>query len=212
MPTGTPGFLIVIEGIDGSGKTTLMKLMRDHLQSAGVDVFSLPSGGLSASEIEAQIREIVIAENSGIAQDTETFLYFSALAQKVNQHIFPALCANKVVIVDRFILSTFVFTHYISGQDRILMESMLRFASRGIKPDFTFLCDLDESVAYSRLIDRGKKLTRREKGGIRLMRVMRKGYLKEIGNTSTHFEIIKTDQIPLERMGECVHFLEKYVQ
>lgn len=212
MPIDKMGFLIAIEGIDGSGKTTLLEIAKNHLQSKGIDVFALPSGGLSSSEIEAQIREIVIAENNGITQETETLLYFSALAQKVGQHIFPALCEKKVVIVDRFILSTVVFSHYMLKQNRELIERMLAFASRNIMPDLTFLCDLEESVAYKRLTERGKKLSRREKQGIPLMQIMRNGYLNEIENTTKHFEVIRTDQVSIERMGDYVYALEKYIR
>lgn len=212
MEKYTSGFLIAVEGIDGSGKTTLMRIIRDQLTSKGKDVFVLPSGGIKSSEIEAQLRKIVVAENSNITPNAETLIYFTSLAQKVDQYIIPALCKNRVVIVDRFSLSTFVFAHYMFKQERDFTNCILKFASQRITPDFTFLCDLDESVAYSRLVCRGKELSRREKQGIPLMKVMREGYVKEISNFSKQFQIIRTDRISIEEMGECISVLEQYIK
>lgn len=212
MEKHTSGFLIAVEGIDGSGKTTLTRIIRDQLTSKGKDVFALPSGGINSSEIEAQLRKIVIAENSSITPNAETLIYFTSLAQKVDQYIIPALRKNRVVVVDRFSLSTFVFAHYMFKQERYFINCMLQFASQGIVPDFTFLCDLDESVAYSRLVCRGKELSRREKQGIPLMKVMREGYVKEISNFSKQFQTLRTDRISMEEMGECISVLEQYIK
>lgn len=204
------GFLIAIEGIDGSGKTTFSNMIRDKLESMGLDVFVLPSGGFHSSEVEAQLRQIAVSENNNIVDTTETLIYFASLAQKVGQYIIPALRENKVVIVDRFVLSTFVISHYMLHQDRQITNELLHFASQGIKPDFTFLCDLDESVAYSRLLSRGKELSKREKKGLPLMSTLRKGFLEEIANTSVHFEIIRTDRILLDEMGAYIDALGQY--
>ena len=132
MKKHTKGYLIAIEGIDGSGKTTLTKIIQERLVNEGKDVFALPSGGFDSKEVEAQLRKIVITENSGVTKNTETLIYFASLAQKVEQYILPALYADKIVIVDRFILSTFVFAHYMFKQDRKLMEGILQFASQSI--------------------------------------------------------------------------------
>lgn len=211
MEKHTSGFLIAIEGIDGSGKTTLASIIRKQLISKGKDVFALFSGGTNSSEIEAQLRKIVIAEDSSITPNAETLIYFTSLAQKVDQYIIPALHTNKIVIVDRFSLSAFVFAHYMYKQERYLTKNILQFASQGITPDFTFLCDLDESVAYSRLVCRGKELSRREKQGIPLMKIMREGYIKEIPNLSKQFQILRTDRISIEEMEECIDVLEQYI-
>lgn len=211
MKEHTKGFLIAIEGIDGSGKTTLTKIIQERLANEGKDVFALPSGGFDSNEVEAQLRKIVITENSGVTKNTETLIYFASLAQKVEQYILPAFYADKIVIVDRFILSTFVFAHYMFKQDRKLTEGILRFASQSIIPDFTFLCDLEAEVAYSRLICRGTELSRREKQGVTFMNAMRGWYLKEIANSSKCYEIIRTDKVTIEEMEEYINALEQYV-
>ncbi len=163
MNTKERGFLIAIEGIDGSGKTTLLKILENYFQKKEISVFALPSGGFSPLDVEAQIRKIVVAENSGISKETETLLYISGLAQKVGQYIEPALKRNKVVIIDRFLLSTLVLVCCMNGLEKTFAENILEYASNGLKPDFTFLCDIDEDIAYSRMISRGQPLSRREK-------------------------------------------------
>lgn len=72
MKKHTKGYLIAIEGIDGSGKTTLTKIIQERLVNEGKDVFALPSGGFDSKEVEAQLRKIVITENSGVTKNTET--------------------------------------------------------------------------------------------------------------------------------------------
>lgn len=211
MKKHTKGFLIAIEGIDGSGKTTLTKIIQEKLANKGWDVFALPSGGFESNEVEAQLRKIVVSENNGITKNTETLIYFASLAQKVEKYIQPALYADKIVIVDRFVLSTFVFAHYMFKQDRKLTEEILQFASQGIIPDFTFLCDLEAEVAYSRLVCRGKELSRREKQGVTFMNAMREWYLKEIANSSKCHEIIRTDKVTIEEMEECINALEQHI-
>ena len=211
-PSGVEeGFLVAVEGIDGSGKTTLTKIIQEQLVNDEKDVFALPSGGFGSNEVEAQLKKIVVAEKSNITPNAETLIYFASLAQKVEQYILPALCAKKIVIVDRFVLSTFVFSHYMFKQDRKLTEKIVRFASHEIVPDFTFLCDLEAEVAYSRLICRGKELSRREKQGVQFMNDMRGWYYREIANCSKHYEIIRTDKVTIEEMGECISALEQYV-
>ena len=120
-------------------------------------------------------------------------------------------CIGGSMGIDRFILSTFVFAHYMFKQDRKLMEGILQFASQSIIPDFTFLCDLEAEVAYSRLIFRGKELSRREKQGVTFMNAMRGWYLKEIANSSKRYEIIRTDKVTIEEMEEYINVLEQYV-
>lgn len=211
MKGHTKGLLIAIEGIDGSGKTTLTKIIQERLLNEGKAVFVLPSGGSGSDEIEAQLRKIVVAENNGITKNTEALIYFASLAQKVEQYILPELCTGKIVIVDRFVLSTFVFAYYMLKQDKKLTEELLRFVAQGIKPDFTFLCDLEAEVSYSRLILRGKKLSRREKQGVTFLSAMRGWYLKEIAKYTKCYEIIRTDKVSIDEMKEYVDVLEQYV-
>ena len=211
MKKRSTGFLVAIEGIDGSGKSTLTRIINEKLASRGEDVFAIPSGGFNSFEIEAKLKKIVTAENSGITPNTETLIYFASLAQKVEQYIAPALSEKKIVVVDRFILSTFVFSHYMLRQDRMLTNNILEFASQGITPDFTLLCDLEASVAHSRIISKNRELSRREKQGLPLMNIMRNGFLKEVENTSKRYKIIRTDKVPVEQMEECVNEFEPYI-
>lgn len=212
MNTKERGMLIAIEGIDGSGKTTLLKILESYFQKKGISVFALPSGGFSPLDVEAQIRKIVVAENSNISKETETLLYISGLAQKVGQYVEPALKGNMVVIVDRFILSTLVLVCCMNGLDKSFAENILKFASKGLKPDFTFLCDIDEDIAYSRMISRGQPLSRREKKGQPLMRVLRKGFLDMISNTTDKFEIIDTGHTSIEELEGRIKIIDQYVK
>ena len=172
----------------------------------------MPSGGFNSLEVEAQIRKIVVADNSGIVMETETLLYIAGLAQKVGEHIIPALEKYEVVIVDRFILSILVIVCYMNKLDKEFANSILAYVSQGIKPDFTYLCDIDEEIAYDRMIKRGKPLSRREKKGIPLMRVLREGFLESISKTTKHFKIIDTGKVSLQEIDKYIYGIEEYFE
>lgn len=210
--TNNRGILIAIEGIDGSGKTTLLKTLENYLQKNGISVFALPSGGFSPTDVEAKLRAIVVTEDSNVSKETEALIYVAGLAQKVGQYVEPALNEYKVVIVDRFILSALVFARYMHGLDGALANEFLQFASKGLKPDFTFLCDIDENIAYSRMLNRGAPLTKREKKGASTMQTLRNGFLQLISETTANYTIIDTALTPIEELENSIKIIDEYVK
>jgi len=143
------GQFITFEGIDGSGKTTQMRLLVRRLQTQGRDVLeAVEPGGTSVGR---QIRHILLdAANQDLRPTTELLLYFASRAQNVEQCIVPALAAGQIVVCDRFTDSTLAYQGYARGLGAETVLALDRIACRGLEPDLTLLIDLDLDTALAR--------------------------------------------------------------
>lgn len=146
------GIFITIEGTDGSGKTTQIKLIEEYLKQKEFDVIiTREPGGTKVSE---KIRDLILnPENTDITSITEMMLYASARAQLVGQLIKPALKEDKAVICDRFVDSSFAYQGFGRGVDLKTIADVNRAAVDGIDPDITFFMDIDPEVAIKRRIE-----------------------------------------------------------
>jgi len=143
------GQFITFEGIDGSGKTTQMRLLVRRLQTQGRDVLeAVEPGGTSVGR---QIRHVLLdAANQDLRPTTELLLYFASRAQNVEQCIVPALAAGQIVVCDRFTDSTLAYQGYARGLGAETVLALDRIACRGLAPDLTLLIDLDLDTALAR--------------------------------------------------------------
>lgn len=135
------GFFIVLEGLDGAGKTTQGRLLVDWLQKQGYDVaFSREPGGCSISE---QIRQIILDNHNAEMDDvTECYLYAAARCQHVRQVIAPALRAGKVVVCDRYLDSSLAYQGYARGLGEELVSAVNQIAVGKVLPDLTIYFDM----------------------------------------------------------------------
>ncbi len=145
------GLFITVEGTDGSGKTTQIKLMEKFLNSMGNDVvLSREPGG---TEISEMIRDLILdPRNTSISPLTEMMLYAAARAQHVSQVIRPALENGKYVICDRFVDSSYAYQGCGRGVDLKTVADVNRAAVDGVVPDITFFLDIDPRLAIERRI------------------------------------------------------------
>lgn len=143
------GIFITVEGTDGSGKTTQIKNMMEHLSSKGCDVvLTREPGGTRISE---DIRSIILNPSfTEMHNVTEMLLYSAARAQLVEQVIRPSIAENKTVICDRYVDSFFAYQGYGRGFDLETLRRITDIAVNGMMPDVTFFFDLDPETALSR--------------------------------------------------------------
>lgn len=143
------GKLIVFEGPDGSGKTTILKKINERLKDSGHPIMLVREpGGTSISE---KIREIIIDnDNEEMDAKTECLLFAASRAQLVEEKIRPALEEGKIVLCDRFVLSSLLY----QGIGRALgveeVKKINNFATGGIKPDLTIFFNIDYKTALIR--------------------------------------------------------------
>lgn len=143
------GLFITVEGIDGCGKSTQVRLIAAALEAAGHDVLRLREpGGVKISE---QIRAILLdPANAEMGDVCELLLYEAARAQLVHQVIRPALAAGKTVVCDRFYDSTTAYQAFADGLDRNMVSQANELAVDGCRPDLTLVFDLPVEDALRR--------------------------------------------------------------
>ena len=143
------GFFITSEGGEGSGKTTQLKALLTHLRSHGLDALQTRDPGGTA--IGNQVRELLLnGENVRMSSLAELLLYESSRAQLVQEVVRPALAMGRTVLCDRFTDSTVAYQGYGRGLDLDLIERLNAVAADGLRPDLTFLLDLDPVVGLAR--------------------------------------------------------------
>jgi dTMP kinase len=135
------GLFVVFEGGDGSGKSTQLTLLRDHLEGLGMPVVvTREPGGTAAGE---RIREILLDPATvGLDDRAEALLYAAARAQHVAQVIEPALAEGKVVLCDRFIDSSIVYQGAGRGLGEERVEELNLWATGDVVADLIVLLDV----------------------------------------------------------------------
>jgi dTMP kinase len=146
------GGLIVLEGIEGVGKSTQLQHLRRVLEVRGmVTTLVREPGGTPAGD---EIRRLLLDPASQLDERTEALLFMASRAQLVADVVRPALSRGEFVLVDRFFLSTYAYQ--IAG--RGLPEDEVRranaLATGGLVPDLTLLLDLPAAVALARAAKR----------------------------------------------------------
>ncbi len=146
------GVFISMEGPDGSGKSTQIKLLCDYLKGLGYDVvLTREPGGTFVGE---KIRAIILdKEHHEMGDRTESLLFAAARAQHVDQVIKPALEAGQIVVCDRFIDSSIVYQGYGRGLGdsvRVINE----YAIDGCLPDRTLLLLVDPKTGKDRIAEK----------------------------------------------------------
>jgi dTMP kinase len=144
------GKFITFEGIDGSGKTTQMRLLAERLRGESRNVFETVEPGGTA--VGRQIRRILLdSANQDLRPMAELLLYFASRAQNVEQCILPALQAGKIVLCDRFTDSTVAYQGYARGLGAETVMALDRIACQGLTPDLTLLIDVDVEMGLARM-------------------------------------------------------------
>lgn len=149
-----PGLFITFEGVEGAGKSTQVKLLRDALVDHGMPVRTLREPGGTA--VGESIRSILLSKNDPVTNRAELLLFLAARAHLVETVIRPALAEGEIVICDRYIDSTTAYQGYARGNDLNLVNEMNEFATGGLHPDITFLLDLDPTIGLKRQTDHNR--------------------------------------------------------
>src|SRR3990170_2657840 len=140
---------ITLEGPEGSGKTSHISALVEHLREQGYTVFPTrePGGTSIGEQIRAVIHDL---KNTEMHPRTETLLYQAARSQIVEQIIRPKLKDGLIVLCDRYADSTIAYQGYGHHQNLGEVRELVRYATGGLIPDLTVLLDLDVEIGLRR--------------------------------------------------------------
>lgn len=176
---------ITFEGIDGSGKTTLISSVATELAALGREVFCTKAPG--GTWLGDQIRSIVLESDQKITPLSELFLFLSDRAESAASVIVPALLEGKIVLCDRFHDSTVAYQSVGRGIDAQWIMELCLFAAQGLKPTLTFCLDISPEEAEAR---NPKKKDRIEKEGLEFHRKIRSGFLQIAQSDSNRVKVL----------------------
>ncbi|AQQ10272.1 Thymidylate kinase [Sedimentisphaera cyanobacteriorum] len=182
-PETYKGKFIVLDGPDGSGKSTQAQMLREALSSAGIQTAAFRDPGDTV--IAEKIRDILLSpEHSAMSDNTEVLLYMAARAQLWKEKIYPAIDAGKCVVMDRWLSSTCAYQGKAGGFG---IENVIKIAQLSLPrvwPDKTFIIEVDPQEGLNRIT---RSFDRMEQKGIGYHRLVYEGFL-ELAAFSKHLE------------------------
>ncbi len=181
-----PGAFITLEGPEGAGKTTQLKLLSKQLEMLKIKyTITRAPGGTSVGR---QIRRLLLNPENPVTPMAELLLYEADLAENVEEIILPALKAGNLVICDRFIDSTMAYQGYARGINKEIIEKLNVISIQNIMPELTILFDIQSSEGLGRLHPGGHDRLERE--AIEFHLKVREGYLELANLNPERWQII----------------------
>lgn len=201
------GLFLAIEGPDGSGKTTTIKILKEYLEEKGYTVvLTREPGGTLIGE---KIREILLdSSNENLSDRAEALLYAAARAQHIEEKIKPNLKKGFIVITDRFYFSSLAYQGYGRGLGAEKVMDLSIFAINGLHPDKTLFFDITPETALARKFDQGEA-NRMEEQGESFHKKTYNGYKKAISLYNSNVITINANGSKERTAKNCIKAVNK---
>lgn len=205
--SGPSSRFLVFEGLDGSGKSTLIKLLESELQNRGETfVVTREPGGTQLAE---EIRGLLLKTGAEApVAATELLLYAASRAQHVAMKIQPALKEGKWILCDRFLASSVAFQCFARGLSRANTDWLNQFAIQGTRPDLTVLLDLTVDESLDRQKGRAEK-DRMESEAVAFHERVRQGYLEQAKDDSSNWLVLDARRTPEQLKSDVMAALKE---
>ncbi len=174
---------ITLEGGEGSGKSTLGKLLKKELEDKGCSVLLTREPG--GDKISEKIRDIIMSYE--IHPKTEAHLFAAARIEHINNVILPALKKGMVVICDRYVDSSIVYQKYAGSVDNV--EEINEYAYKNCMPSKTFFLKISPEDALKRIVNTDREINRFDEKDIEFHNKVYNSYLDLSKKESRFFEI-----------------------
>ena len=206
-------YLINLEGGEGSGKSTVLKILADALKEKGFSVVcTREPGGIDIAE---QIRNVIL-DRKNIAMDarTEALLYAAARRQHLVEKIIPALEAGNIVLCDRYIDSSLAYQGYARGLGMEEIFAINKFAIDEYMPDLTLYFDVNPKVGLARIEkDADREINRLDVESMKFHYKVREGYLLLLSQNPERIRLINAenelDIVYADALETAVRFIEE---
>lgn len=201
MAQNNKGIFITFEGVEGAGKTTNISFIADKIKAAGHKVLlTREPGGTTTGEA---IREILISKDlPEMHHDTELLLMFAARAEHLHRKILPALEEGTWVLCDRFTDASYAYQGAGRGINPTHISILESLVQGELRPDYTFLFDLEADIGLSRAKSRGET-DRFEQQHIDFFNRVRTQYLTMANENKARYRVINA-QYDLETVQQQI--------
>lgn len=200
------GLFITFEGTDGCGKTTQIKLLDEYLRNNGYSTLLTREPG--AKGLGEKIREILLNYDGEVSSRCESFLFLADRAQHADCIIKPAINKGIMVLCDRHTDSTIAYQGYGRGINIEKLKNLNDIAVDGLKPDLTFVFDIDVKTAMERV---GNEKDRMESAGIEFFERVRNGYLEIAKQEPKRVKVIDSTRSIEEIHGKVLEFVKNVI-
>jgi len=196
------GRFITFEGIEGSGKSSQISLLTDHLRSKRMAVTLTREPG--GTPIGDQVRKILLDPgNKALDPSAELLLYAASRAQHLKEVIRPALESGLMVLCDRFSDATIAYQGYGRGLDLDMIHALDRLVTAGMRPDLTVVLDVEAAVGLARARGRNNQQgleaeARFENEALAFHERVRQGYLTLAREAPDRMKIVDASLPPLQ--------------
>jgi dTMP kinase len=195
----TKGLLVFLEGVDGCGKGTQLKMLEKRLKSDDISYLLTKEPGPKTC-LGEPIRQILQYNKGKMSSTSELLLFFADRAQHYEEIIIPCLNKGMVVISDRNWPSSVAYQGAGRGLKKLEISQLIKWTTFGKRPDLVFLLDLplgkQGNILHTRIGQRGKNITRFEKEKVSFFKKVREAYLKMAKADPKHWQIINATQSP----------------
>jgi len=196
------GKLILFEGCEGSGKSTLIKSVAEVLQEG-------TCGVVETKEPRGQAREILLNPHYPLTPEEELAIFIDGRAEHFSEIVIPALKNGDVVLCDRSTYSTVAYQHYGRGLDLTYILVRDALSRQNVDFDLIILLDIDPEIG----LRRKKPETRFELEAIDFHRRVRKGYLEQARNGQDgKWVIIDASKSAEEVLSESCEIIFKFLR
>jgi len=206
-------YLINLEGGEGSGKSTVLKMLAEALEKKGFSVVcTREPGGIDIAE---QIRSVILdRKNTAMDARTEALLYAAARRQHLVEKIIPALEGGNIVLCDRYIDSSLAYQGYARGLGMDEIFAINKFAIDDYMPDLTLYFDVNPKVGLARIEkDAEREINRLDVESMKFHYKVREGYLLLLSQNPERIRLINAenelDAVFADALETALRFIEE---